>query len=202
MNSDNWLGVTFYMLALILPLSALLTRRVPFRKMAGMAAIWAAIILVAMMIVGITRDGIGSGWARFTALLSSDEQRVSGGAVRLRMAPDGHFWANVTINGVPQRMLIDSGATTTSLGMDAAKASGLDVEQSRIPVPIQTANGMVMARTSSIRRLELGPIVATDLRADVAEEFGAMNVLGMNFLSRLGSWRVVNGWLILEPKRS
>jgi len=198
-NSDDWLGVTFYALVLILPASALLSRRIPLRKLAGLAAIWAVIIVSAMVIVGLTRDGVGPAWTRLRAVLGNDEQRVSGDTIRLRMAEDGHFWANVAINGKQARMLIDSGATTTSLSVDTARAAGLDLDQSSIPVPIQTANGTVMAHTSSIARLELGPIVAIDLRANVAEEFGSMNVLGMNFLSRLGSWRVDNGWLILEP---
>jgi aspartyl protease family protein len=167
-----------------------------------MAAIWAAIILIGVLIVGLTRDGVGVGWEQLKTVLGNDEQRISGRTVRLRMASDGHFWANVTINGTPVRMLVDSGATVTSLGMDTAKAAGLDLNQNPIPVQIETANGAVMAHTSSVDRLTLGPIVATDLRVDVAEEFGATNVLGMNFLSRLKSWRVDNGWLILEPKQS
>jgi aspartyl protease family protein len=200
MNSDDHLNMTFLILALILPLSALISRRIPIRKSLGMAAIWAAILLIGVVIVGLTRDGLSSSWEQLKAVMGNDEQRISGGAVKLRMAADGHFWADVTINGTPVRMLVDSGATTTSVGMEAAKATGLNLDQNPIPVQIQTANGMVLAHTSSIDRLTLGPIVATDLRVDVAEEFGATNVLGMNFLSRLKSWRVDGGWLILEPK--
>lgn len=199
-SSDDWLQAAFYLLILVLPLSALLARRIPLRSLATMGALWIAIIIGAVMIVSAARDGLGTAWTHFTTMLGNDEQRVSGGAVRLRMGPDGHFWANVTINDVSARMLIDSGATTTSLSLDTAKAAGLDLRRDRIPVPIQTANGLVMAQRSSIDRLQLGPIVATYLRADVAEQFGTIDVLGMNFLSRLGSWRVENGWLVLVPK--
>jgi len=59
----------------------------------------------------------------------------------------------------------------------------------------------VLARTSSIGKLVLGPITATDLRVVVAEQFGSLDVLGMNFLSRLRSWRVENEMLILEPRQ-
>jgi aspartyl protease family protein len=34
----------------------------------------------------------------------------------------------------------------------------------------------------------------------VSENFGNLDVLGMNFLSRLHSWRVEDKTLILEPK--
>ena len=201
MNDDK-LNATLLILMMILPLSALISRRIPLKKAAAMAGIWAAILVAGVLIVGLTRDGIASSWEQLKSVMGNDEQRITGGAVRLRMAADGHFWANVTINGTPVHMLVDSGATVTSLSMETAKAAGLDLDQNPIPVQIMTANGAVMARTSSADRLTIGPIVARDLRVDVAEEFGTTNVLGMNFLSRLKSWRVENGWLILEPKRA
>jgi len=200
MTSDDHLNAILLVLMMILPLSALVARRIPLKKAAGMAAIWGAIFLIGILIVGLTRDGVASSWEQLKNVMGNDEQRVTGGAVRLRMGSDGHFWANVMVNGVPVHMLVDSGATETSLSLATAKAAGLDLNQNPFPVQVMTANGQVMARTSSINRLTVGPIVATDLRAYVAEEFGATDVLGMNFLSRLKSWRVENGWLILEPK--
>lgn len=200
MNDDR-LNATLLILLMILPLSALISRRIPWKKAAGMAAIWAAVLVGGVLIVGLTRDGVAASWEQLKTVMGNDEQRITGNAIRLRMGPDGHFWANVAINGKPVHMLIDSGATVTSLSMETAKAAGLDLDQNPIPVQIMTANGAVMAHTSSIDRLTIGPIVAKDLRVDVAEEFGTTNVLGMNFLSRFKSWRVENGWLVLDPKQ-
>ncbi|RZL97585.1 MAG: TIGR02281 family clan AA aspartic protease, partial [Sphingomonas sp.] len=42
-------------------------------------------------------------------------------------------------------------------------------------------------------------IVARDLSAVVSPAFGDVNVVGMNFLSRLKSWRVEDNTLILVP---
>jgi len=200
MNSDKTLDFTLMALMMILPLSALISRRSPLKKAAGMAAIWTGILLGGVLIVGLTRDGMAASWDQLKMVMGNDEQRVTGSAVKLRMASDGHFWANVMINGTPVHMLIDSGATMTSLSQDTAKAAGLNLDQSPFPVQVMTANGAVMAHTSSVGRLTVGPIAATDLRVYVAQEFGTTDVLGMNFLSRLKSWRVENGWLILEPK--
>lgn len=200
MSSDQQADALFYALALILPLSALFARHMPIRKTLAMAGAWLAIFLIAMLILGLGRDRLGPAWTRFAALFGDDEQHVTGGAVRLRMARDGHFWATVSINGITRRMLIDSGATTTSLNLETARAAHLDVDQSPFPVQINTADGMVLARTSSVASLMLGPIAATDLRVVVAPEFGDTNVLGMNFLSRLRSWGVDGQTLILEPR--
>src|SRR5687767_8631109 len=55
-----------------------------------------------------------------------DRQEVVGREVRLRMAPDGHFWGNVSLNGVKRRMLIDSGATITAISEETAVAAGIE----------------------------------------------------------------------------
>lgn len=200
--SGNGPDIAFYLLALILPLSALLARRMPWREALRLAGIWFAIFLILFLIVGATKKMPGDIWSRVASVFRDDEQQVTGGVVRLEMAADGHFWATGSINGVSRRMLVDSGATTTSLSLDTAKAAGLDLEQSPFPVQLDTANGMVMAKTSSVDRLAIGSIEARDLRVVVSEQFGNTDVLGMNFLSRLGSWRVEGRTLILSPKGS
>jgi len=53
--------------------------------------------------------------SRFTDRLGLDDQQVAGKELKVTMASDGHFWVDATINGVPRRMLIDSGATVTAL---------------------------------------------------------------------------------------
>ncbi len=62
-----------------------------------------------------------------------------------------------------------------------------------------TANGKVEARRSSIASLVVGPIVTTDLPVVVSSTFGEVNVIGMNMLSRLKSWGVQNGEMVLTP---
>jgi aspartyl protease family protein len=202
MNGDQGAHVLYIMLAMVLPLSALLSRRVPLRRIAPIALAWFGIFILAMLAIGLGREnGVQSGWARIRSLLGDDEQNVSGGTVRIRKAADGHFWATANINGVERRMLIDSGASTTALSLATAHAASIDLDQNPIPTSLSTANGMVFARTSNVHQLELGPITASDLRVVVAPEFGDTNVLGMNFLSRLKSWRVEGDILVLEPNR-
>lgn len=132
--------------------------------------------------------------------LGVNGQEVSGGEVRIRMSPDGHFWARATINGVERRMLVDSGATITAISEDTARAAAVSSGTSLVPIVLQTANGMAQARTGSVKRLELGSITARDLKVAISPALGDINVLGMNFLSDLASWRVEGRTLILVPK--
>jgi aspartyl protease family protein len=58
----------------------------------------------------------------------------------------------------------------------------------------------VAARRGKIGTLSLGPLRMRDLGVVVSQNFGELDVLGMNFLSRLHSWRVEGNVLVLEPK--
>ena len=140
--------------------------------------------------------------ARLTAQLGLDGQEVSGEEVRIRMSPDGHFWARVELNGVERRMLIDSGATVTTLSEKTAASAGVDTSGSVVPVVLRTANGMVPAKTGTVEALKLGPVTATGLKVVVTPAIGELDVIGMNFLSRLASWRVEGRTLILVPERA
>jgi aspartyl protease family protein len=139
--------------------------------------------------------------ARLAGGLGLDRQEVSGREVRIRMSADGHFWADATINGIRRRMLIDSGATVTAISEATAAAAGVEGSAAPVPVVLRTANGMAPARTASVEALRLGNILARDLNVVVSPAFGDMEVIGMNLLSKLASWRVEGRTLILVPHR-
>ena len=180
------------LLMLVLPLSALLARRPPLGTTLKMAAAWIAIFAVAAVVVTqIDRFRSDSG--------DGDAVTTSGDTVRISRDGDGHFWADARINGIARRMLIDSGATTTALSVATAKAAGIETEQDRFPRLIDTANGQVTARTARIERLTIGTIETRDLPVVVSEAFGDQDMIGMNFLSRLGSWRAEGRTLTLTP---
>ena len=137
--------------------------------------------------------------SRLTSSLGLDNQQVSGNELRVKMAADGHFWVNASINGVKRRMLIDSGATVTAISDGTATSAGVTSGTNLAPVMLRTANGVAPARTGSIDELKVGNIVARNLKVVTAPGLGNLDVLGMNFLSKLQSWRVEDGTLVLVP---
>ena len=198
MLTGSQTNLLLYAVLLILPISALIARRVPLGRILLSLASWAAIFGIGAMLVA-QRQQFDPLFSRIAKVLHLEEQSVVGKEVRIRMSPDGHFWAHVTLDGVPRRLLIDSGATVTALSTDTAEAAGLDVRRPVLPILIRTANGTVTAETAIVARLRLGDIRANDLSVVVSPAFGDTNVLGMNFLSRLKSWRVEGSTLVLEP---
>jgi aspartyl protease family protein len=137
--------------------------------------------------------------SRLTGKLGLDDQRVSGGQLRVPMSSDGHFWVLASVNGVERRMLIDSGATVTAISGDTARRARVDTGAGLAPIVLQTANGAAPAETGKVDELRVGNIVARNLRIVTSPGLGNLDVLGMNFLSKLQSWRVENGTLILVP---
>jgi aspartyl protease family protein len=189
---------TPYLIAAIVIVVLVLGRRVRFVGIVINLAVWAALIAALVMVLG-QRERLDPYLTRFTQALDLDGQKVEGSETRIRMSPDGHFWARVRFAGVERRMLIDSGATITAIAVPTAAAAGLTVRDQAFPVVLQTANGAVRAQTSAISELRIGNIVARDVPVVVSPAFGDANVLGMNFLSRLKSWRVEGRTLVLVP---
>ncbi|MEN2784921.1 aspartyl protease family protein [Sphingomonas qilianensis] len=119
--------MAFLLLTLILPVTALVARRVPLGQLLKMASAWVVIFSILMLLVG-NWERVAPAFRSLGDMLGISDQSVSGGTVRIRMAEDGHFWALVRLNGVERRMLIDSGATTTAISTDTAAAAGLDLD--------------------------------------------------------------------------
>lgn len=137
--------------------------------------------------------------SRLTQRLGIDGQQVAGDEVRIPMGRDGHFWAEVSINGTERRMLVDSGATITALSGQTANSASVERGAGMLPVVMRTAAGLVQAEAATVELLRLGNIEARGLRVVVAPSLGSIDVLGMNFLSQLASWRVEGRTLVLVP---
>ena len=197
MNGDTGFSAAMLALMLIFPLSALLARRLPIGPTLKMAAAWVAIFGVALLAVTTARRN-GVRLADVPVALGLASEQVSGNMLIIQRNPDGHFWAEVSINGFKQRMLIDSGATTSAISIDTARAAGVEVNDP-FGVMMNTANGPMIARRASAGAFDVGPIHATDIELSVAPSFGT-GMIGMNFLSRLKSWRVEGDRMILEPR--
>lgn len=199
----------WYVLALVLVGSALLARRLPLGGMFRIAVLWVVIFAVLLGLFKLgEQTGLFSGRTAGAGVPDAHQgggadtlptAQVEGQALRIPMAPDGHFWVEATVNGTPARFLIDSGASVTALSMPTARAAGLNFDLNGPRVAMMTANGKIEATRSTISTLAIGAVRTSDLDIVISPAFGEVNVVGMNLLSRLKSWGVQDGEMVLTP---
>ena len=65
-------------------------------------------------------------------------------------------------------------------------------------VMVQTANGVARTTKGYANRLQIAHIERVDFPIDINENDDT-NLLGMNFLSTLQSWRVEGTYLVMQP---
>jgi aspartyl protease family protein len=159
-----------------------------------MALAWVA-IFGAGFVLFTFRDDLGYVAQRLKAE-ATGQPVVEGQEIRIPMAIDGHFWVQGSLNGIPVKFLVDSGATMTTIGRDTAAAADVTVSNSRNQV-VRTGNGMLRVASGRADTLAIGPIERAGVGLHVADH-DDLNVLGMNYLSSLSRWGVEGRWLILK----
>jgi aspartyl protease family protein len=190
--------LVYVLLGLIV--AGMLLRRVPILGRIVSVVTWIALIGALFFVLG-ERERFDPYISRIASAFKIGDQEVVGDEVRIRMSPDGHFWARARLGGIERRMLIDSGATVTALSPATAAAAGLEVSDPVVPLILRTANGSIRAQTAEVPELRLGTIAARELDVVVSAGLGNTDVIGMNLLSKLKSWRVEGRTLILVPHR-
>lgn len=199
MTADQTADLLYTSAFLVLVVSSLAARRLPVGQMVKYALAWIAIFAGAIVLYSF-RGVAQQGWEQIQRELYPSSPVSDGKTVRIRMADDGHFYVDARANGHHVRFLVDSGATTSSLSQSSASAAGVEIDTIGLPVAVETANGLTTMRRARIGVLDLGSITRQDFPVLVSgDKQNAMNLLGMNFLSSLGHWRVEGREMVLEP---
>ena len=193
MNGENSPYIFYYILLVVLIASSLIGMRLPLKQAAKMILAWVAIFGLVFIIVAFRGEFANIG-QRLRAEATGSEI-VAGETVRIPMSDDGHFWVTARVNGQDVRFMVDSGASVTTVSRTIAQAAGIPITFRRVMV--STANGRAWVTKSHAEALQIGPIERFDFAIDV-NETDDMNLLGMNFLSSLESWRVEGRFLVLQ----
>jgi len=189
------LGSVYILMAVMLVLGTLMTRRGPVARQLTLVLAWIAIFSGGFVLFTF-RDNLGWVAQRLEAE-ATGKPVEEGEQIRIPMAIDGHFWVEARLNGERVKFLIDSGATMTTIGRDTAARTGVSVNPERDQI-VRTGNGLIRVSRAHARSLEVGSIERQDIALHVAD-VDELNVLGMNFLSSLDRWGVEGRWLVLAP---
>ena len=111
----------------------------------------------------------------------------------------GHFKAQARVNGSSMAFMVDTGASLVVLRASAAGEAGIHPMPADYTATVSTANGKIKAAPTKLERIEIGNITVYDVPALVLpDRVLAENLLGVSFLSRLKSYAVADGHMVLE----
>jgi aspartyl protease family protein len=108
---------------------------------------------------------------------------ASSGRIVLQASSGGHFLAPGQVNGKPAMFMVDTGASTISMGASDAERFGLDYKAGQ-PVQLRTANGVTLAWRVKLATVRIGDVDLSDQDAVVGERPMPYVLLGNTVLNR------------------
>ena len=193
-DDGNSAFALYYVIVIVAVAGSIIGMRQPIGKVLKMALGWVAIFGIGFILFSFRSEFTSIGQRLRAEAMGT--AIADGATLRIPLADDGHFWVEAKVNGQALRFMVDSGASITTVSRQSAQAAGIPIGNQRAVV--KTAAGPAMAIKGYADRFEVGSIERTDFPVDI-NEHDDTNLLGMNFLSSLRSWRVEGNYLVLEP---
>ncbi len=111
---------------------------------------------------------------------------------------DGHFYASANVDGVPVRMMVDTGASVIALtGRDAA-AIGIQWDEGQVSHIGQGANGAVYGVNTRLDEVEIGGITRRNVSAVIIPQGLGVSLLGQSYLSQLDAVEIANNQMVMS----
>lgn len=123
---------------------------------------------------------------------------------RLKMTfEDGVYTIPCEVNGLRMRFILDTGASSVCISSTEAlfmlKNGYLEEDDIKGFSSAQIANGEIIDNvTINLKLLKIGSITLKNVNATVIKTAKAPLLLGLSAISRLGSWTISNGDLVLN----
>lgn len=174
-----------------------------FQEKLKSIGIWLAI--VALLAVGYNyRSNVVRVVDRMFSVVTPDPDITASipNSVRVDRSAQGDFNTRVLVNGASIPMLIDTGASSVVLTLDAARAAGLPVDLLKYDITIETAKGRSFAAAVVIDQIRIGNIVQRRVPALIVRHGDLrISLLGMSFLQRLESFELRGTQMVLRGRR-
>jgi len=115
----------------------------------------------------------------------------------LKRQDDGHFYADVEVNGQLVHFLIDTGATGVALTEEDARRVGLVFSPGEFEPVGMGAGGPIRGKVVTIDRVSLDGKEARDVHGAILQG-ATMSLLGQAYLSKLGSVEMSGDYMRLS----
>lgn len=127
----------------------------------------------------------------------SATQVSNGQDISLNRRGDGHFYAEVAINGTPIEMMVDTGASGVALSQSDARRAGIATTIGMQDYVGDGASGAVYGDRVAIERIRLGKVEMHDLSGAVLKG-GEISLLGQDVLRQFDKVEIQGDRMILQ----
>src|SRR6478735_6166900 len=149
--SGNGGYAIYYIVIIVAVASSLIGMRIPMGKALKMMLAWVAIFGIGFVLFSFRSEFSGVG-KRLRAE-ATGKPIEEGQAQGIPISEDGHFWVTAKLNGQDVRLMVDSGASITTVSRKIAENAGMPTDGYQGIV--STANGEVTV-TRSWAHVKLG----------------------------------------------
>lgn len=120
------------------------------------------------------------------------------GTIILERHPDGHFYADMYVNGALIRFLVDTGASMIVLRKSDASRAGIATSFLQYSGIASTANGEVKIAPTMLTEIVLDGLTDHNMDAFVSAGEMTESLLGMTYLSKFSQIEIVDNKMILH----
>jgi len=188
---DGTFGSVLYLVLLLVAVAGWVA--VEYRQRLGLALrtalAWALLFLGVAAAYGI--------WTDLRGAIHPRQEITGTNEITLQAAPDGHYYAQLVINGAPVDVIADTGATNLVLSRADAERAGIDLSRLVFLGQATTANGVVRTARVTLKQVEFGPFSDRNVPAYVTDGALDGSLLGMDYLQRF-SIRIDGGRMTLS----
>lgn len=186
----NALQIIFFLVVFIL---SLIKMNISFESLFKWGIAWVCIVL--MILTGYTYQWeLKQYFSQIVGrLVPSMAQINKDGSVTFSAGDGGHFMIDAKVNGYLIHFLLDTGASKITLSADDAQSIGINLNELRYDIPVNTAKGVNMVAYTQLRAVQVGSIIVRDIDAYVSREGLSGSLLGTNFLNKLSRYEVGKG---------
>ena len=126
-----------------------------------------------------------------------DEESWLAGETFLPRSEDGHFYADVMIDGSTVNLMVDTGASMVALTADDAETAGVEWSEEDIQPVAKGASGTVHGVRVLLDHVQLGELEAKRVEAVVIPEGLHVSLLGQSFLSKVRRVEIEHDRMVL-----
>lgn len=193
MDSDTLARVTYLGLIAVAVAGALIVQnRNNLGRLAQQFSVWGLIFVGLIAGYGL--------WSDISRQILPRQSVISDtGQIVLPRAGDGHFYVNLTIQGVPVHFVVDTGATDMVLTQADARRLGIDTADLAYLGRASTANGVVRTARVTLHDVKLAGMTVPSVSASVNKGAMDTSLLGMSFLRNFQSIEMKGNRMVLTP---